>query len=214
MHGIFNRRSFNSTLYSILLLCFTLTSLPVRAEPTIRNGINEILFWIRMEAVIREFVKSENKSTESIITQFVEIKREFEYAYNIKFDIENYLNQIARELSKRGIKSPCREFSYIHDLIQKREEKARKQAQHRVGEYKKKDKDKPKKDPKEEDEVIIPTLLVYGVTLALCGFFMMCLPIPVCKDWGGKMVVAGVTACANSLSTRKDENDKKDKDKK
>ncbi len=212
MLRIYNYCYINRTLSALLLLCFTLTSLPLRAEPTIRNGINEILFWIRMEAVIREFVKSEKKSTESIITQFVEIKREIEHAYYIKFDIDNYLNQIARELSKRGIKNPCKEFSHISDMIHKREEKIRKQNTYHVGNYKKKDKEK--KDPKEEEEFVVPTLLVYGVTLALCGFFMMCIPIPTCKDWGGKMVVAGVTACANSLSVKKDENDKKDKDKK
>ena len=42
----------------------------------------------------------------------------------------------------------------------------------------------------------------------------MVLPIPACKDWGARMVVAGVTACANSLCSKTDENNKKDKDKK
>jgi hypothetical protein len=73
------------------------------------------------------------------------------------------------------------------------------------------DKDKDKED---KEEVVIPALLVYGVTCSLCGLFLMVLPIPACKDWGARMVVAGVTACANSLCSKVDENNKKDKDKK
>jgi len=69
-----------------------------------------------------------------------------------------------------------------------------------------------KDDGKEEAEV--PALLVYGVTMALCGMFLMTLPIPACKDWGGKMVVAGITACANSLCNKTDENKKNEKEKK
>jgi len=71
------------------------------------------------------------------------------------------------------------------------------------------DKDKDKNEEKEE---VLPTLLVYGVTVTLCGVFLMVLPILACKDWGSKMVVAGVTACANSLSSETDK--KKEKDKK
>ena len=54
-----------------------------------------------------------------------------------------------------------------------------------------KDKDKDKDD---KEEIVLPSLLVYGVTISLCGLFLMCIPIPACKEWGGKMVVAGVTA--------------------
>ncbi len=76
-----------------------------------------------------------------------------------------------------------------------------------------KDKDKDK-DKKEEEEIVIPALLVYGVTCSLCGLFLMVLPIPACKDWGARLVVAGVTACANSICATTDEKNKKDKDKK
>ena len=207
-------RYLNYSLHLILLLSFTLTSIPIQADPSIRNGVNEILFWIKMEKLIVDFVKSEKKSTETIICQFVDIKKEIEFAYNVKFDLENYLCNIAKELIKKGIKVPHREFDHILNLIRTREEGLKRKNTHYVDHAKKKkDKDKPSEPKKPEEEIIIPTLLVYGVTMALCGFFMMCLPVPACKDWGGKMVVAGITACANSLSTKNDENKKKNEKK-
>lgn len=72
-------------------------------------------------------------------------------------------------------------------------------------------KDKDKENDKEE--VVLPALLVYGVSVTLVGLFLIVLPIPACKDWGGKLVLAGVTACANSISSRVDENNKRGKDK-
>ncbi len=74
-------------------------------------------------------------------------------------------------------------------------------------------KDKENKDD-DKEQVEIPDHLVYGVTIALCGFFLCILPFPSCQDWGKRMIVMGVSACANSLCNKREEYKKKEEDKK
>lgn len=231
MGSIFNRHYINRALLPIVLSTFTMTyALPLPAQQ-FDFGFNEVAFMIRLEKVVERLVKSDKKGTESILDSFIDVKQEIESSYNTKLDIDYYMNQVGNELKKQGQKVPKKDFESIKKMIKKKEKKAKNHARyladtmylegyqmnefdedimitaHRASKH-----DKPNQE-EDKEEVVIPALLVYGVTVALCGMFLMVLPIPACKDWGGRMVVAGVTACANSLCTRTDENNKKEKDK-
>ena len=80
------------------------------------------------------------------------------------------------------------------------------------GEDKDKNKDKDKEDEKEELQV--PAQLAFGVTLTLCGLFLMVVPVPACKPWGEKMITSGFIICGNCISGKIENDNKKDKDKK
>lgn len=66
----------------------------------------------------------------------------------------------------------------------------------------------------DKEEVYIPAQLVFGVTLTLCGLFLMIVPFPACKPWGEKMIASGVVVCGNCISGKVDNEHKNEKDKK
>lgn len=59
----------------------------------------------------------------------------------------------------------------------------------------------------------MPALLVFGVTLTLCGLFLMAIPFPACKPWGEKMIASEFVICGNAISGKVDSDNKKDKGK-
>lgn len=75
---------------------------------------------------------------------------------------------------------------------------------------KKEDKEKDGKS-EEEEEVVLPAKLVLGVSLTLCGLFLVVIPIPACKPLGQGAIALGLEFCADSICTRIDENNQKGK---
>jgi hypothetical protein len=223
------RHYLNRALLSAVLTSFSITyAVPVQAQQ-FNFGFNEVAFLYRLEKQIEKLMKSEGKGIDKIIEYFVGIKKEIETSYNTKFNIDSYMDQLVRDLNKQGVKTNKKQIDAIKKKIKGEEKKANKHAKYLANTMylegyemnaldeqmmfgddmmlvAKHSKGKDKDDKDDKEEIVIPSLLVYGVTISLCGLFLMCLPIPACKDWGSKMVVAGVTACANSLCS---ENDKK-----
>lgn len=230
MASLFARHYINRALLSAVLTTFTVTySTPLPAQQFNFN-LNEAAFMIRLEKLVEKLVKSEKKGIDSMINCLVDIKNEIETSYNVNLNIDSYIDQVGKEINKAGHKTPKKELDYIKKKIKGKDKKTKHRAMY-VAEFMhvegyqlnaldeqnlymaKHGHDKDEKE-QEEQKVEIPALLVYGVTCALCGMFLMILPIPACKDWGSKMVVAGVTACANSLCAKTDENKKNERDKK
>lgn len=232
MGNIFARHYINRALLSTVLSTFTLTyAVPVQAAPLqFQVGLNEIAFMVRLEKLVEKLVKSENKGIDKMVECLIDIKSEIETSYNTKINIDYYVDQVGKEINKTGHKTPKKELDALKKKLKSKDKKHKSHALYladtmylegyqfnafdeemMVMAKHGKDKDKDKDD---KEEVVIPALLVYGVTCSLCGLFLMILPIPVCKDWGARMVVAGVTACANSLCAKADEDKKNNKDKK
>lgn len=234
MRSLFPRHYINRALLPIVLTSFTMTyAVPLPAQQ-FQVNVNQIAFMVRMEKLVEKLVKSEGKGIDKMVEYLVDIKNEVEASCNVKINIDKFMDDVSSEVKKKGHKAPKKEFDAIKKKIKSRDKKHKGHALYlantmyldgyemnehdevlMVGDFmakssKKHDKDKDDKDDKEE--IVLPSLLVYGVTISLCGLFLMCIPIPACKDWGSKMVVAGVTACANSLCSENDKN--KDKDKK
>jgi hypothetical protein len=106
-------------------------------------------------------------------------------------------------LNATGVKAPKKEFEYIKKLVKKKEKKTKEHAKYiadtmyldgyemNIFEKEALFANKPgsNKDDKEKDDedIELPPMLVYGVTMTLCGFFLAILPIPACKEWGKKM---------------------------
>ncbi len=233
MRSIFRRHNINRALLPIVLTSFTMTyAVPLPAQQ-FQVNVNEIAFMVRLEKLVEKLVKSDGKGIDKMVEYLVDIKNEVESSCNVKINVDKFMDDVSSELKKKGQKAPKKEFDAIKKKIKSRDKKHKGHAVYlantmyldgyemnehdevmMVGDFmaksaKKHDKDKDKDD---KEEVVLPSLLVYGVTISLCGLFLMCIPIPACKDWGSKMVVAGVTACANSLCSENDKN--KDKDKK
>lgn len=237
MGRLFSRHNINRALLSSTLFAFSLTY-PIQApaiQPPQGINLNDAAFFIRLEKVVERLLKSDGKAIDKIIDCFVDVKAEIETYYNTKLDIDKYMKDVEKEISKQGVKTPKKELDLIKKKIKAREKKNNKHARYvaavidlegyQMNQFDeenmfidnhlcaKASKHHDKED-EEKEEVVLPALLVYGVSVTLVGLFLFVIPIPACKDWGGKLMLAGVTACANSLSGRIDENNKKEKEKK
>jgi len=228
MLNLFSRHSINRVLLPVVLCSFTLTYAVPLPAVQFQANINDVAFMVRLEKLVEKLVKSESKGVDAMIGYIVDIKNEIEVSYNTTLNTDHYIDQVGKEIHKQTGKTPHKELSAIKKKLKKKDKKSKHHALYIADTMylegyemnaldeemmfmAKHGKDKDKDD---KEEVVLPSLLVYGVTITLCGLFLMVLPIPACKEWGGKLVVAGVTACANSICTKKDEDNKKDKDKK
>lgn len=231
MLNLFNRNCFNRLVLCSVFTSFTLSSsTPIYVAPVKLETFAEAAFMFRLEKLVNKLAESKGKSSDKIIGYLVDVKREIESSYGLKFDLDRCMGEVENEIKRNGQKVPKNELSIIKNKIKKQDKKNKRHTQYLAltmhlenYEFSKADEElmfsgvneaKQGKDSDQRDEgeeVELPSLLVYGVTVTLCGFFLMCLPIPACKDWGGKMVVAGVTACANSISTKVDEDKKNNK---
>ena len=196
MGSIFNRHYINRALLSTVLSSFTLTySLPLPANQFEFNiGFNEVAFMIRLEKVVEKLVKSESKGIDKIIECFVDVKEEIESSYGVRLNIDDYFHDVSKELNRKGVKTPKKEFDVIKKKIKAREKKKKShwnmmanvmyQDDYQFTElddhFCLKAKHSHDKDDKKDDdkEIVVPALLVYGVTLSLCGMFLMIIPIP------------------------------------
>lgn len=235
MANFFNHYIPNRLLHSILLLAFTLSySLPTYSIEQIHiNNVNalfkEAAFVVRIEKLIEKLKKSEERGIDYMIKTLVKVINEIEVTYNTGINIDNYFRDIKKELKEHDLPIPTIELEFLRKKLKKEDKAFKKHAQlianvmnaEGYGQFEEiddydflaKHKDKKDKEESEEEEIEIPTMLVYGVTLSLCGMFMMVIPIPICKEWGGKLVLMGVSACAGVLAPNYDEQKKKDKNK-
>ena len=193
---------------------------------TILQHANDAAFMVRMEKLTQKLVKSKEKDTNSIIECLVNIKNEIETSKKIKINLDSYMNQVEKEMSKKGVEVSKKQYDAIKKKIKQKDKKTKNHARYiaRVMYFEDYEMNafdeeamfiskRVKDEDKEDEEVVLPSILVYGVTLSLCGVFLIALPIPACKDWGAKLLLAGISACSGVLCTTNDENKKKDKEK-
>lgn len=149
----------------------------------------------------------------------VDIKNEIEWTYGIKIDIDRQMNEVAKEISKRGQKVPKKELDEIKRLLNG---KIKKKKDHQgyltdtmyINGYIFNEHDEitmyeTAHHHEEKKEIVLPATLVYGVTISLCGLFMCFVPIPVCQAWGPNLVMAGIGACASAICEEIDKKEKK-----
>ncbi len=231
MRRLFGGLYFNRLLLSVVLSCFTITNVCHSFEYRSEVNLEELNLIVRIKESVEKLVKSEKKGFHKIVDAFVEVKEAIEIYNKYEFDTDYYMRYICQEIRNQGVNVPKKEMQYIANTINKKEKIRKKNSknvsimmqvqEHEIQDFdsefpylfKHKHKSKDEEKEKEDEEVNIPSLLIYGVTISLCGVFLMTLPIPVCKDWGTKMVIAGIAACSSSICAETDKNKKDEKDK-
>lgn len=193
-------------------------------------GFNEIALIVRLEKLVEKLKKMEKKKdVEGMMEIGLDVKAEIETAIGISISIESSLELIYKELQQMGFKPLKKQWETFTKKFKKKDKKNA----HRV-EYvsmiltdpngafnlneeqllymAKKDHDKNK--DQEEENLEIPASMALGITAALCGLFLMFLPIPQAKKWGAELVKYGIAlAVEEGVRHNADEKDK-DKDKK
>lgn len=225
MLSLFLRNSFNNIVLSTVLGCFTVTyAVPLNARVSDSIFDVDIMFMYEVCNIMENMWGLEGQNdTDRMYELAVRLKRHIELHLNTTINVSKFFDNISNELVRQGHKIPKKQFEAIQKHLKKKEKQIKKEekktqfwASCHVDEcdYLVRGHSEDKKESKDkEEEVYIPAQLVFGVTLTLCGLFLMFLPIPVCVTWGERMVASGVVICGNCISNKVDSDHRKEKEK-
>lgn len=197
MFSLFNYAYFSRFVLCIIFFTFSLTyCLPLRAGWSDIIGVSpEVESIAKLKKLADKMKKLEgSKDKHKMYKTMLSIKKEAEKLSGKKFSITKSLDEVETKVNKHGQKVHHALFKAIKEEIEK-------------------EKHKDKDNQEEDNKVEVPVELVFGVTLALCGLFLMVLPLPFCKQWGDWAFKSGVLIAGRKLAVNADENKKKDKDK-
>lgn len=197
MVSIFRFSKLNNVVLSSVLLAFPLAVLtppPVHAQ--INIGLNDVNFGINMQKLIDKAWKYYNKEDgDSLVDVLLDIKKEIETYRGISINIEKEIDKVETELKKKGHKAPKEAFKKYKSMLKKKDKKKHTRAlcmeayfleapdmtfddyeMLHLAASKKQDKEEEFKEP-------LPLKFVIGVSLMLCGAFVM-FATPVCPVLG------------------------------
>jgi hypothetical protein len=193
-------------------------------------GINEVAFMYRLEKLVEKLIKLDKSSNkEKMYDLIIDIKSEIETSCGLSFNLSKCIDEIERLIKNSGVKPPKELFVSIRKSLKNKEKKSNHHAHYLAATmhmqnyqfdehdeqmlYTAKHGHEKDDDEEKKQEVDVPAQLVFGVTLALCGLFLMVIPIPACKPWGERLVQSGVLICGNCICGKSEDDKKKDKDK-
>lgn len=234
MVRIISRNLFNRVLYSTLLLSTPITSFQYANAQDYVFGFEDAFTIAKITKLAHSLVDNKH-NTNKMIETIVDIKIEIERACNVRIDLNYYMNQVCAQVKAQVPEVPMDKMNIIRQRINDRIRRVNCNLEYiddvkYLEGYEINDDDfdmfylgqrPPNRPPnnnnmnsdddgKGQDE--IPASLIYGVTVSLCGMFLMILPFPPCKELGKKVIVVGLSATANSICKEIDDR-KKDKDK-
>ena len=215
---LFNCKLTTRVVYFLVFTSFTLNSIPHLHSQEYYCGFNDAWTLMKIKNLVEE-LKSNKKNPNGMINTFVDILQEGKNVYGIRFDLDGALNQIIGQIEAQNVQVPRQQFATIRNRIQKRMKDVKCQLGYidvikdiqdanfddfeQLWDCKKDD-----ENPNKVDQDNIPAELIWGVCVSLTGIFLMALPIPICKQWGGGLLTIGVTSCASVIC--KEIDDKKE----
>lgn len=197
MSSVFSYNCVSRSILFVIFLTFSFTyCLPLRAGWTDIIGVSpEVKSLAKIKKLADKMKKLEGTGDKhKIYKTMLSIKKEAEKLSGHKISLSTSLDAVESQVNKHGTKVHHSYFKAIKKEIE--------------GE-KHKDNDSVEEDGKLE----APVELVFGVTLALCGLFLMVLPFPFCKQWGDWAFKSGVLIAGRKLAVTADENKKNEKEK-
>jgi hypothetical protein len=190
---------------------------------------NAINFGIKVEKVVEKIKKSIDKGeTNKIVGYMFDIKHEVEQYTGKKIDINKQIDQAQREAKAKGQKIDDRYIKQIKRNFQKED----KRHEHRAVWFAQcAEMDIPystieadmhfdmnyvtAKSAKGEDKDIdVPIPIVVGVTVSLCGLFLVFVPLPGCQSAGIWLINTGVGILGSEAIQKWDQYDRDQKVKK
>jgi hypothetical protein len=199
MVSFFRLNQLNRVVLSSVLVAFplaVLTPSPVHAQVNI--GFNDINFGVSMQKLIDKAWKYYDKEDgDSLIDVLLDIKTQVERYTGNKINIDKEIDKVETDLKKKGHKAPKEVFKKYKSLLKKKDKKKNARAlcmeayfldapNMSFNDYEalhlaavKKHDNKEDEQPKEP----LPFKFVLGVSLLLCGAFVM-FATPVCPVLG------------------------------
>lgn len=162
---------FHTLCVAFTLIFFSFTS----AIPAFPDLLDEEQLAVRIERLVDSLMDlEENGTSGEMIALMLEFKQEVESVTGVPILVDEILEQI-----QKSVKLPADQYSYLEQLINQG-------AEHHAN--------NPGDDMNMTNitHVVIPTKVVLGVTIAICGGIVYFLPVPSSKVWGQKLVTMGV----------------------
>ena len=154
-----------------------------------------------------------------------DIKSEVERYTGSKIDIGKQIDQVQKEARSRGKKIDEKQLK----KIKKDFERIDKKYTHRAVwmakcmetdipytsieadwnfEYMFLERNSKEQDQGKNDDVYVPVTVTVGVTLSLCGLFLLFVPVPICKTSGWYLLDAGIGVLSSDVISKWDEYDR------
>lgn len=227
MGNILRSGKLNVSVLSVAL-CVSMLNLlyvPILAAQNFEMNLGSVGFVYRIQSIIEKIHKYANKNDiNSLVDVMLDLEMEVEGYLDKKMDLDYYLSEVERQITSQGGRLRPGEIQNLRDYIKSREKRRTHKAYYlsmcqeldlsfSVEEEAWAYMGKKKKDNEKEEkvELALPIRLSVGITMCLCGFFLSCLPIPLCKDAGKYLLMTGGgIALEGTLSRMEDnENEKK-----
>lgn len=194
----------------------------------INPDINAINFGIKVEKVFEKIKRCIDKGeTNKIVGYMFDIKQEVEQYTGKKIDIDKQIDQAQKEAKAKGQKIDDRYIKQIKRDFHREDKKHKHRAVWfaqcaEVGiSYSTLEADthfdldyimgKSGEDGNKDIDVPIPIMV--GVTVTLCGIFLVFVPLPYCQTAGGWLINAGVSILGGDAIQRWDAYEKDSKGK-
>lgn len=219
-----------------MVACLTtiaFTTVTLTPPPLMAAGVNldlaTINFGIKIEKMYEKVKKCIAKGeTNKIVSYMFDFKHEVEQHTGKKIDIDKQIDQAQREAKAKGQKIDDKYIKQIKKDFHKEDKKHKHRAvwfaqcaeidmpystfeadvnfdmNYRMA------KSANGKEEKHED---VPITIMVGVTVSLCGLFLICVPEPICKSAGGWLINTGIGILGSDALARWDAYDQEQKGK-
>lgn len=188
-------------------------------------GLNDIAFCFKIEKLIEKINKYKDKrDANKLLETMIELKVEVESYTGKKINLEKHLDQIEQDIKNDGGKLKKDEFKKIRKIIKDKEKRSDHKAMYMADcmaygiEYNTEVENlnfilKHGHDKDENKEVDLPIRVTIGVTVALCGLFLMFVPVPICQAYGPNIMRAGVALAVEGTLNRIEQDQDREKNK-
>lgn len=203
-----------------LLASFTLTTVVPLGAFDPQPFYNQSVFIYKMEKLVKKLMKLENsKNINKMLDTVMDIKHEIEATCGISIDLNKSINEVKAKLHENDLKISSKKMGNILAVLKRKENNYLKKRSE-IMEYmylddqyiiESKTTKEDNLDMAEDEEIQAPAQLVFGVSLTLCGVFLMVLPFPMCKPWGERLIQSGIIVCGNCLANKVEEDKQKEK---
>lgn len=230
MAHILNFTKFNNVLVSATLIAFSMNVLtpPSLNAFELGTAINEASLMIRLEKLVERLMKLESKgSIDQMIDLMLDAKSEIENFLGVSFNIEGKLQEVNQEMRKKGYQIPRKQFENLTNKVKLKDKKNKTRTMKMARclsdpdfSYelnnegmllRSKHKHKHDESQEEKEEFIVPVRVAFGVTVALCGLFLVCLPMPPAKAWGQRLIETGILIAVEGGISNQENKEEKNK---
>ncbi len=192
---------------------------------SVNLDLNAINLGIKAEKVFEKIKKCIDKGeTNKIVGYMFDIKHEVEQYSGKKIDIDKQIDQVQREAKAKGQKIDDRYIKQIKRDFQ-REDKRHKNREVWYARCAKMDIpystveadmhfEMAKSAKGGDKDINVPIPIMVGVTVSLCGLFLVCAPLPGCQTAGVWLINTGVGILGSEAIQKWDQYDRDQKVKK